>query len=187
MPLPETIMQQVGQEAPRSSGWSFGLISFSAGILFIVLFIWAGLVFGYKPYLDNQTAQIQDQISQENQLISPTDQASLINYYSQISNVRTLLSNRENLSGAFRWLEQNTEPNVYYSSFSITAGGQLALILEATSEADANQQIAIFESSPQVSALTISGVNLSSQANLWESNITMTLDPSVFANATTTP
>lgn len=187
MALPEKVIEQLGRETPKTPGWSFGIISFSAGIFFIVIFLWVGLTAGYKPYLDAQTAKIEDQINQENQLVSPADQTALINYYSQISNLQVLLQNHVDTANFFTWLEQNTESNVYYSSLSLTSGNQVSLTAEATTEADANQQIAIFESSPEVQSVSVSGISEPSGSSFWQFNVTLVLEPSVFTNTTTQP
>lgn len=183
MALPQKVVEQIGRETPPTQGWSLGIIAFSGAILFIMLFVWAGLTFGYKPYLDDQSSKIEDQINTLNQSISPTDQANLINFYSQLSNLSTLLSNHIAIQNVFSWLSANTEANVYYSSFTFGQGEQLSLSVNAKTEADANQQIAIFETSPDVQNLTISGISAPSGGiGFWQFSATMNLSPSVFAN-----
>ena len=185
MPLPDSVVAQLGREAPQTPGWSVGIISFSVGILFIVVFLWAGLLFGYKPYLDGQASQVETQIANVEQSISPSDQTNLINFYSQLSNIQSLLAKHLPVYNIFPWLEANTEANVFYSSFTLTPGGALDLTVEAKTEADADQQIAIFENSPGVKTLSVSGISFGSN-NLWQFTATITLNSSVFT-ATSTP
>ena len=59
----------------------------------------------------------------------------------------------------FSWLEKNTEANVYYQSFALASGHQVTLGGIAATEADVNQQVAIFENAPEVSSVTISNVD----------------------------
>jgi len=184
MPLPEKVIEQLGRDEPKTPGWSTGLISFSAGILFITIFLWAGLQFGYKPYLDAQTQKIEDQINQKNQAISPADQAALVNFYSQLVNVQQLLRGHLVPTNVFVWLEAHTEQNVYYTSFTFSAGGTLTLAANARTEADANQQIAIFESSPEVKSFNVSGVSPGTNGGFWQFSVTMALDPSIVASST---
>jgi hypothetical protein len=184
MPLPESVVAQLGRDAPRTPGWSWGVISFAAGILFIAVFLWAGLEFGYKPFLENQATQVQSQINTVDQSVSQSDQVDLIDFYSQLSNLRTLLAAHTPTSNVFPWLEANTEANVYYSSFSLTADGQLSLIAQAKTENDANQQIAIFENSPQVIAFSTTGLSLEANGN-WQFAAQLALAPSVFAATST--
>ncbi len=175
MPLPEKVVEQIGRDTSQSPGWSFGLISFSGGILAIVLITYAGLTYGYQPYLANQTAKVQDEISQTEQSISPTDQTELINFYSQISNLQTLLQGHTNGTAIFTWLENHTESNVYWSAFSYSNSGTMTLTANAKSEADANQQIAVLESAPEITTLTISGIAFTD--NVWQFTANITIDP----------
>lgn len=184
MPLPEQVIEQLGKETPKTPGWSMGLISFAGGILFITIFLWAGLQYGYKPYFDNQTQKIEDQISAENNQISQADQTNLVNFYSQLSNLKQLLQTHVIPTNLLTWLEANTEQNVYYSSFSFTDTGTLTLTANARTESDANQQIAIFENSPQVKSVSVSGLTASSNIGFWQFSITMSIDQSLVASST---
>lgn len=180
MALPDKVIEQLGRESSHTPGWSFGIISFAGGILFIVIFLYAGLTWGYKPYLDSQTQKVEDQINTLGQSLSPTDQANLVNFYSQVSNLRNILRNHAATSRVFSWIEQNTEQNVYFTSFGLTQGNQLALTVNARTENDMNQQIAMFEGSPQVQKVGVSGITTGNGTIFLTSNVTLTLDPSVF-------
>ncbi len=184
MPLPEKVIEQLGKDTEKTPGWSTGLISFSAAILFITLFLWAGLQYGYKPYFDAQTQKIQDQINQVNQSISPTDQTNLINFYSQLANLRQLLAEHTMPVNILSWIEANTEQNVYFSSFSFSGDGSMTLSANAETEADANQQIAIFENSPEVKKFSVSGVSALTGSGSWQFTITMSVDPTLVASST---
>jgi len=188
MPLPETVIQQLGRETPHTPGWSLGVISFSGGIFFIAVFLWAGLAYGYKPLLDGQAGQVEGQIKQIENSVSTGDQANLINFYSQLSNLQSLLAKHKQISNIFSWIESNTEVNVYYTSFSLSSSGRISLGVNAKTEADANQQIAIFESSPQVQGLTVSGISYGNNG-YWQFVADFSIDPSAYGspNSTTTP
>jgi hypothetical protein len=82
----------------------------------------------------------------------------------------------------FSWLEQNTEANIYYRSLALTQGDQVALSGTAASEADVNQQVAIFENSPEVSSVTVSDVTAPSLlGGGWIFSVTLIMNPSVFS------
>ena len=168
----------------RTQGWAFGVLSFSGGILFLVVAIYCGLTFGYAPYLQSQLKGNQNQVSALNNSVSASDQSQLIDFYSQIANLQTLLRRHVIPSQFFSWLEQNTEANVYYQSFTLTAGDQVALSGVAKSEADVNQQIAIFENAPQVSSVTVSNVSAPQLlGNAWTFTATLIMNPSVFSSS----
>lgn len=184
MPLPEKVIEQLGKDSPKTPGWSMGLISFSGGILFLTIFLWAGLQYGYKPYLDAQTQKIEDQITAENALISSHDQANVINFYSQLANLQQLLHTHVNSTNLLAWIQANTEQNVYFSQFSFSGSGALTLTANARTEADANQQIAIFENSPQVKSMIVSGISQGSNAGFWQFSVSLAVDPSIVASST---
>lgn len=180
MPLPDKVIEQLGREPPKTPGWSFGIVMFSGTILFIVVFVYLGLTLGYEPYLNSQIKQQQDQINKLSQSISTTDQAKLIAFYSQISNLKTLLKNHVISSKMFDWLEKNTEANVSYQSMSFSQGNNLTLSGTAVAEGDLNQQLAIFEASPEVQRVNLTSVaNSQAGAAGWTFNLTLVLSPSL--------
>jgi hypothetical protein len=181
MALPEKVIEQIGREPSETQGWGLGALLLSGGIFFLTLVIYVGLVFGYEPYLQSQLTSEKNQVNQLQNSISPSDQTQLIDFYSQIANLQSLLQNHALSSQLFTWLEKNTEANISYQSFSLTQGGHVSLTATAATEADANQQIAIFEASPQVSAVSISGINAPSiSGGGWSFGATLTMDPSLF-------
>jgi Tfp pilus assembly protein PilN len=182
MPLPQKVIEQLGREPTETQGWAVGALLFSGGMLFLALVIYFGLTLGYEPYLQNQLDSTQSQVSALNNSISTGDQAQLIDFYSQITNLQGLLKNHTHTSQFFSWLEANTEANVYYQSLTLTSQDQVTLAGSAATEADVNQQVAIFESSPQVSSLTVSGVvapQATSNAG-WTFTMALIMQPSVF-------
>lgn len=158
MPLPEKVIEQLGQESPKTQGWALGVLFFSGGILFLTVAVYFGLTLGYQPYLQSQLTSVKNQVNTLGKSVSASDQSQLIDFYSQIANLQTLLQRHTRSSQFFSWLEQNAEANVYYRSLALTQGNQIALSGVATSEADVNQQVAIFENSPEVSSVTVSNV-----------------------------
>ena len=183
MPLPDRVIEQLGRESSGTPGWAFGALLFSGGILFITVGIYFGLVYGYEPYLQTQLSTVQNQANALSQSISTSDQSQLISFYSRIANLQTLLSNHTFSSQIFPWIEKNTEANVYYQSISFSASGdQVTLTGVAATEGDVNQQIAIFENSPQVQSVTVSGLNAPQLGGTnWTFGISLVMNPSIFA------
>ena len=182
MPLPEKVIEQLGQETPTTQGWALGALFFSGGILFLTVAIYLGLTFGYEPYLQSQLASVQNQVNTLGNSVSASDQSQLIDFYSQIANLQTLLQQHTLSSQFFSWLEQITEANVYYRSLALTRGNQIALLGAASTEADINQQVAIFENSPEVSSVTVSNVTAPSLlGGGWTFSATLIMNRSVFS------
>ena len=184
MALPQQVIEQLGREPSQEQGWAFGIVLFSGGVLALVIAIYLGMTFGYDPYLQGQIQSTQNKISALNQSISQTDQANLINFYSQISNLKTLLKKHVLSSQLFTWLEKNTEANVYYQSLAFSTGYKVNIIGHAVSESDINQQISIFESSPEVKSVSVSNVGIAQGASGWNFTVLLTMDPSLFLPTT---
>ncbi|MGC9968163.1 MAG: hypothetical protein ABSC29_00295 [Minisyncoccia bacterium] len=179
MALPQQVIDRLTREPPETPGWSLGLLTFSCGILAIALAVYFGLTFGYEPYLDAQTAQLSTQINTLTKSISSDDRAKFITFYSEIVNVKTAVANHVVFSRFLSWLEKNTEANVYYSHLAFSAGNKIALSGAAKTEADVNQQAAIFEAAPEVRAVDLSSVVLSATGGQWQFNMILTMDPSL--------
>ncbi len=178
MALPEQVIERLSKESPRTPGWSFGLLAFSGGILFIALLIYFGLSFGYEPYLDSRIAQLKAQMDTLAKSISTGDMAKFTAFYSEITNLKAALGGHVVFSRFLLWLEKNTEANVYYSRLTFSSGDQIVLSVIAPTEADVNQQVAIFEAAPEVKSVELSAVSLSPAGGQWQFNVTLIMDPS---------
>jgi Tfp pilus assembly protein PilN len=184
MPLPEKVIEQLGRETTETQGWAASALFFSGGILFLALAVYFGLTFGYTPYLQSQLNTTRDQVNALENSISTGDQTQLIDFYSQIANLQSLLNAHVHTSQMLTWFEKNTEANVYYQSLSLTTGEHISLAGVAASEADINQQMAIFENSPDVSSVSISNVTAPQLAGSgWDFNVILVMNPSVFTIA----
>ena len=184
MPLPEKVIEQLGREPSETQGWALGALFFSGGILFLAAAIYFGLTFGYEPYLQSQLTSAQNKVDALSNSVSASDQSQLIDYYSQIANLKTLLQNHTFPSQLFSWLEKDTEANVYYQSFVLASGNQLTLSGAASTEADINQQIAIFENDPEVSSVTVSNVNAPQLlGNKWTFSMILIVNPSMLLSS----
>lgn len=180
MALPQQVINQLSQEPTATPGWSSGVILFSGALLLVTVGTYFFMTLGYEPYLNSQISDTQNQIAQLAQKISPDDQANLITFYSQIANLQSLLGKHVLFSQFFAWLGQNTESNVYYSQFAFASGNQITLTGLAKSEADVNEQVAIFEASPEVQKTAVSNVQLSATTGLWQFAATLIINPSIF-------
>ena len=83
MALPQQVVEQLNQGTRRTPGWSSGMLLFSGSVLVVVIVIYAGLQFGYTPYLNGQVSSLESQAQKLGQSVSVTDQANLVTFYSQ--------------------------------------------------------------------------------------------------------
>ena len=181
MPLPQQVIEQLSHEQTKTPGWSSGILLFSGTILVMILAIYVGLIFGYEPYLQGTIQQTQDQMNALSQSISSSDQAQLLTYYSQVVNLRSLVVNHVLFSQFLTWLEKNTEANIYYTNLDFTSGNNVSLTVFGKTQADVNQQIKLFESSPQVKGVSVDSILFSPSVALWTFNATLIVQPSLLA------
>ena len=184
MPLPQQVIEQLGRDTPESQGWAWDALLFSGGMLFLVIVVYIGLRFGSEAYWSDQIASTKTAVSHASASVPPTDQTQIISFYSQAANLRSTLSSHQFTSKFFAWLENNTEANVYYQNLQLSSGGKVTLKGSAKTEADINQQIAIFENAPEVTNIALSGVSVAQSGSGFSFNVALTLSPTVFAAPT---
>ena len=189
MALPQQVVEQLSQETRRTPGWSFGVILFSGGILLIVLAVFAGLRYGYEPYLNGQISSLKAQVDQLGQSVTPAEEANLVTFYSQISNLQSLVKGHVYFSQFLAWLENHTEANIYYTNMTYTQNHQVTLAGIAKTPADVSEQVAIFEASRNITSLSLANVTYSQSPTGWIFNMILTLNPALLTwqSATTTP
>jgi hypothetical protein len=182
MPLPQQVIEQLGRETSHSQGWAWDALLFCGGMLFLVVAIYVGLTFGSEPYWNGQVAATQKAVAAASVSVSVADQAQIVNFYSQTANLSSALANHQFTSQFFSWLEQNTEANVYYQTLQLATGGKVTLKGVAKTEADVNEQVAIFEATSTVTSVALSGVSVAQAGSGFIFNVALTMSPSVFTN-----
>lgn len=188
MALPQQVIDNLSNEKQETPKSFSGLITFSIGMFILLVVIYLGIIFGYDPYLNSQLSQTNTQMNNLVKSIPGDQQASLLKFYSGLSNVQVLLKNHTAFSPFFTWLEKNTESNVYYTNLSISSQQKISLTVNAKSQSDMEQQIAIFEKSPDISNFSISSINSSQQSGnsvLWQQasvSFSMATSTFIFSN-----
>jgi len=154
---PQTVLaDQFVVDAP-SVGLPWKLMVFSIILFIFSLFIFAGIKFGYASYLSQQQDKLKADTVALAKKINPDDQAKYVNFYSQTLNLRKVLDRHQFSGNLFKFLEEKTATNVYYTNASYTGeGGKVTLQgVAATSEALV-QQLSVFDSSPELKSAVLS-------------------------------
>jgi hypothetical protein len=180
MPLPQQVINQLSHDNENTPGWSSGVLLFSSILLGLVVLIYLFLLLFYGPQLNSSLGSLQSKVATLDQSIASGDETQLVSFYSQVVNLQTVLNNHTSFAQFLDWLQQNTESNISYSQLSLSSGSQISLSGSAPTEADVNQQVAIFESSPEVEKFTISNVAESGVSGAWTFSATLIMNPSVF-------
>jgi len=186
MPLPQQVINQLSREPEKTPGWSAGILLFSSVLLIIVFVIYFFMTLIYAPQLNASLAAVQGKVATLDQSIASGDEAALVAFYSQVVNLRTVLGNHIVFSQFFEWLQRSTESNVSFTQMSFSSGSQVTLTGTARTEADINEQVAIFESSPNVAKFTISNITQTAGTSQWAFSATLIMNSSLYIASSST-
>lgn len=180
MPLPQEVINRLSEERSAAPEWASGILWFSLGLVALMVLLYAGIAFGYEPYVNRQAQGVTAKVTSIDQSIASWQEDSLLSQYSQTIHAKSLLQGHVLFSQFLTWLGNNTEVNAYYTSLGFASGNQVTLVVLAKSEADINQQIAIFEGDPNVAGVAVSNISLASVSGFWQANVTLKVKPSIF-------
>ena len=121
MPYPSRVEEQLKSGEYLPVGWPWRIFSLSLVIFIIAVLVYAGINFGYRPYLNKQIKTLDAEFLDLNQSIDEEKQNQLISFYSQIVNIGDVLNSRDNTFPIFDFLEKNTYPEIKYANLSVNA------------------------------------------------------------------
>ncbi len=143
-------------------GWPWRMFVFTSVMFLAAVLAYLGLALGYKPYLQNSVSDIESELSSLSLQVSPEAQKNFIRFYSQVSNLRSLLAKHVTTSKLFPLLEQSTHQKVVYSSTTlIPAERTLRIEGFAESYEVLAAQLALFEQAPWVEKVILDSSSLS--------------------------
>lgn len=180
MPLPQQVVEKLSREPIKTPGWSGGILIYAGALLGIVIALYIALAFVYAPILRARISSTQDQITALNKSISATDEQKLAVYYSQVTNLRSIIQKHVFFSPFLSWLETHTETGVSFGTLNYTTGNQVTFSGTALKQTDVNQQVAVFQSAPEVQTVSISNLSFSPIDNTWQFNVSLVMQPSIF-------
>ena len=183
MALPISAIEQIRREPSRAPGWSGRLVMFAGTTLFVSLLAFFGLAYGYKPYLESQVAASERDAKKFSQEIPANLQENIVKFYSQITNIKSLLARHGASSKFFDLLEAKTIPNVYFEKLNLASANQeVQLSGRAKTFQDFSAQIAVFQANPLIVKVLVKTSTLDAQG-LWAFDVTLTVDPTFFGGA----
>jgi hypothetical protein len=187
MALPTQEIEKIVRGPVGSQGSYKQLLLLSGSLLVISLIFYFGLTLGYEPYLQGQVTFLDSQILDFAKQVPAAEQTKLISFYSQLVNLKTLLSRHPSTSNIFPWLEKNTQENSYFTKFGFNAATyQISLVGVSKTTTDAAMQAAVLESQPEVSRMNLNNLAASPTGG-WQFNITLFMDPNFFGVIGTVP
>jgi hypothetical protein len=139
------------------AGLPWKIFIFSLILLGAVVGSYLGLVLGYRPFLNNRIAAVQQSIDDLAASVSVEEQEDLLRFYSQIVNLKTLLDKHISLAKFFPFLEQQTNRRVSYDvAFLNTQNRELILEGVAESYPVLAEQLQALHQAPEVASYTLS-------------------------------
>lgn len=116
--MPEFGLMDSFKQDKLPSGWLNKFMRFGAILLVIVLILYFALNYGYLRFLDKKVAGVENKIQALEQEIASQDREEVSLFYSQLINLRNLLSNHIYASQVFNRLELITHPQVFFNNFN---------------------------------------------------------------------
>ena len=147
----KNITEQFMEPERLPVGWPWRLFIFSIILFGLVVFIYLGIIWGYKPYLKSQRQSLDQKITEIGGAISESDRENFVNFFSQLVNLQALLNSHIKSSNIYSFLEKNTNQGVYYEGGNLSVAERyLRLDGIARSYDNLNQQLVAFEQAPEI-------------------------------------
>ncbi|TSC56939.1 MAG: hypothetical protein Greene071421_449 [Parcubacteria group bacterium Greene0714_21] len=134
---------------------------FFYGGLFLLIAVVAGFwflkVLGTRTF--SEITSIEEQLSREKTPEERTLEKTALTYEEKLKDFASLVKSRENVLPFFAFLEENTHPAVFFTSFTLTVKERkISLLGEALDFKTLDQQLTIFRASEKVAFSEVSDI-----------------------------
>lgn len=139
-----------------SAGFPWRTLVISVVVFGLTLLIWAGMEFGYVPFLQSQIQKSDVELAALSQSVSESEQKELIEFYSQLYNIQSLIGGHLHPSRFFDFLEKSTHPMVKFSGLRLNIIGGEAVLEGAAPDFDTvASQLSAFKNDAQVASVAL--------------------------------
>ncbi|MFB6212309.1 MAG: hypothetical protein ABEI53_00615 [Candidatus Magasanikbacteria bacterium] len=144
-----------------SAGTPWKLMIFTLVLFMFSVVLYLGLVFGYKPYIEGQIQEMDSRMEKLAKSVSKGEKKEFLDFYSQLTHLKSILNSRKYAGNVFKVLEENTLPSVYLSEVSAELD-KLSLKISGTGSdlKSVVDQVAVFEKSPGVDGVVLGELSL---------------------------
>jgi hypothetical protein len=151
MALQQPSYDQVVSRAPRSPAWFGQLMAFSVTLLALATVVYLGIIFGFRPYLESRVVSLDQEIEDFTRQVPEDEQKAIATFYSQLSNIRTVLAKHTATPEFLSWLESGTVQNVQLTKVTYNTSSRQAQISGvARSTTDVASQVVALQNLPGV-------------------------------------
>ncbi len=149
----QNVSEQIMKSDNLGSGLPWRLLAFSSFVFLLSILAYVGLSVGYANYLDTQILNKDHEIEALTQKVSPEAQSVFVDFYSRLSNFKSLLTSHVYTDKVFPMLEKITSSNVYYNNFDLNiAEKRLVLSGLASNFETLGRQLYLYDKDPMISA-----------------------------------
>ena len=162
MPYTQSVLQtELSKQREAAAGWPWRLMTLSFIILLAVVAVYVGMRFGFEEiYLKRALSQEETVFSTTFKSVSPEEQKSVFNFYSQLSNIDTLLKKQGKASPYLSLIEQHTLKTVIYSGMDLRFSDRSAVIVlngKASAYTSVVQQLELYKQVPSITEVKLLG------------------------------
>lgn len=139
-----------------SAGFPWRLLIVALVVFGLTVLIYAGMMFGYIPYLESQIKDIDSKFTQLSKSLDNDQQQALLDFYSQLYNIDQLSAGHLMPSRFFDFLERNMYPTVKINNLQLNvATGEIRLDGIALDYVTLTNQVALLQKSSDVRSIVL--------------------------------
>lgn len=162
------LQTELSKQHEAAAGWPWRLMTLSLVVLLTVVAVYVGMKFGFQDaYLQRQLKQAETDATAVLKSVNPDEQKQILNFYSQLSNIETLLKKQGKGTPYLDLIEKNTLKVIVYSNIDMKIGEKTTIIgldgKTATYGAIV-QQMDLYKKMPNVKEVKLSGARIASTA-----------------------
>ncbi|BCX15794.1 MAG: hypothetical protein KatS3mg098_023 [Candidatus Parcubacteria bacterium] len=144
------------REAISSLGVPWRIFVIALVVFILTLVIWAGMEFGYSPYLKSEIKKIDAKLESLSSTFSEAQQKEFSSFYSQLYNIKSLAASHPYPSKLFEFLETSLYPTVRLTNFQADLGsGEIRMEGVIVSYNDLANQLSVFQKNPNVESVSL--------------------------------
>ncbi len=146
-------------------GWPWHMFLFTLVVLLSVILTYFGLSFGYKPFLLRSITDTESKLIGLTLDVERESQDNFVTFYSQITNVKTLLAKHVITSKLLPLLENETHQKVVYTSANLILSEKILRIEGfAQSYEVLSAQLVLYEGASWVEKVILDNSSLGDQS-----------------------
>lgn len=155
-------------------GWPWRLFLLSVVVCVLTVLLYGGMRFGYESYLQSQIDGVSETTRTLEQEIKQAIAGDLVNFYSQLANLQSILTSLTFSSRYFTLLEGVTHQSLYFDSLDINEREIVATGMVASPTA-LTQQFEKLRTTHEFANFVVDSVAFNTASKLYEFKMTITL------------